>query len=69
MTSLTVAVTLVAGLLFCWLRLRSRSLLAPVLAHLATNTVAFTAVWVVLREADGAPNRAGIHRVQPGSWI
>ncbi|MCU0268485.1 MAG: CPBP family glutamic-type intramembrane protease [Acidimicrobiales bacterium] len=44
-----VAVTFVAGLVFCWLRLRSRSLLAPVLAHLSTNTIAFVAAWVLLR--------------------
>ena len=32
-----VLVTFVAGLAFAWLRLRSRSLVAPVLAHVATN--------------------------------
>ena len=36
----SVATTFIAGLLFCWLRLRSRSLLAPVIAHLSTNAVA-----------------------------
>jgi uncharacterized protein len=30
--------TAAAGLLFCWLRVRSGSLLAPVLLHLATNS-------------------------------
>jgi membrane protease YdiL (CAAX protease family) len=44
-----VVVTFVAGLVFSWLRLRSRSLVAPVLAHLATNAVAFTVAWVVAR--------------------
>ena len=43
-----VAVTFVAGLLFAWLRLRSRSLLAPVLAHVATNGAALVAAWVAL---------------------
>jgi uncharacterized protein len=32
-----VLVTTVAGVVFCWLRIRSRSLLAPILAHWATN--------------------------------
>jgi uncharacterized protein len=30
-------ITAVAGVVFCWLRLRSGSLLAPILAHWATN--------------------------------
>jgi membrane protease YdiL (CAAX protease family) len=44
-----VLTTFVAGLVFCWLRLRSRSLLAPVLAHLATNAVAFVLAWIIVR--------------------
>jgi len=40
-----VAVTFVAGLVFCWLRLRSRSLIAPVMAHVATNGVALAVAW------------------------
>jgi membrane protease YdiL (CAAX protease family) len=40
-----VAVTFVAGLVFCWLRLRSRSLIAPVMAHFATNGLALAAAW------------------------
>ncbi|MCD9624847.1 CPBP family intramembrane glutamic endopeptidase [Rhabdothermincola salaria] len=44
-----VAVTFVAGLAFCWLRVRSKSLLAPVVGHLATNGVAFVAAWLVRR--------------------
>ncbi len=43
-----VTVTFVAGLVFCWLRLRSRSLLAPVLAHVATNGVALVAAWIAV---------------------
>jgi membrane protease YdiL (CAAX protease family) len=43
----TVATTFVAGLVFCWLRLRSGSLLAPALAHVATNGVAFAIAWAV----------------------
>ena len=38
-----VAVTAVGGLLFGWLRLRSGSVLAPALAHVATNSVAAAA--------------------------
>ena len=40
-----IAVTFVAGLVFCWLRLRSKSLLAPVLAHAATDGLALTVAW------------------------
>lgn len=43
-----VAVTFLAGLAFCWLRLRSRSLIAPVLAHIATNGLALTVAWFTL---------------------
>ena len=43
-----VAVTFVAGLVFCWLRLRSRSLLAPVLAHAATDGLALTVAWFAI---------------------
>jgi CAAX protease family protein len=41
----SIAVTFVAGLIFCWLRLRSRSLIAPVMAHVATNGLALTVAW------------------------
>ena len=43
----TVLATFVAGLVFCWLRLRSTSLLAPMLAHLGTNSIAFTIAWIL----------------------
>ena len=43
-----VAVTLAAGLVFCWLRLRSRSLVALVMAHAAVNGLALTVAWVVV---------------------
>jgi uncharacterized protein len=45
----SVLVTFVAGLVFCWLRLRSRSLLAPIIAHLATNGAALVIAWIVVR--------------------
>ena len=41
--------TSVAGAAFCWLRLRSGSVVAPVLAHVATNTLALTLAWVLVR--------------------
>jgi membrane protease YdiL (CAAX protease family) len=40
-----VSVTFVAGLAFSWLRLRSRSLAAPLLAHVATNGLALAVAW------------------------
>jgi uncharacterized protein len=43
-----IAVTFVAGLAFCWLRLRSRSLIAPVMAHAATNGLALAVAWFVV---------------------
>jgi len=43
-----VAVTSGAGLVFCWLRLRSESLIAPVLAHVATNGLALAVAWFVV---------------------
>lgn len=49
--AITVAVvgTAAVGLVFCWLRIRSRSLLAPVLAHCATNTTGYVLAWLVQR--------------------
>ncbi|WP_369255087.1 CPBP family intramembrane glutamic endopeptidase [Geodermatophilus amargosae] len=46
---LTVLWTAVAGLLFAWLRLRSGSLLAPVLLHLATNSLGVLAAAAATR--------------------
>jgi membrane protease YdiL (CAAX protease family) len=45
----SVAVTFVAGLVFCWLRLRSRSLIAPVMGHAAVNGLALTVAWFAVR--------------------
>jgi len=44
----SIAVTFVAGLIFCWLRLRSSSLLAPVMAHFATNGLALAVAWFTI---------------------
>ena len=43
-----VAATVLAGLVFSWLRRRSGSLVAPVIAHVATNGVALAAAWLTL---------------------
>jgi CAAX protease family protein len=43
-----VLLTSGAGLVFCWLRLRSGSLVAPVLAHAATNGLALAVAWFVI---------------------
>ena len=50
-----------AGCLFAWLRLRSRSLLAPTLAHAASNASAYLAGrWVVRHTSqDPAERTAG----------
>jgi uncharacterized protein len=47
-----ILVTSCAGLVFCWLRLRSGSLIAPVLAHAATNGLALTVAWFTLHHAS-----------------
>lgn len=44
----TFCATFAAGVAFCWLRIRSGSLLAPALAHWAVNTVALVAAWFVI---------------------
>jgi membrane protease YdiL (CAAX protease family) len=43
-----VLATSVAGVVFSWLRLRSRSLVACVIAHFATNGVALAVAWFVV---------------------
>lgn len=45
----TVAITTAAGVLFALLRLRSRSLIAPMLAHWATNGLAYATALIALR--------------------
>ena len=44
----TVAATSIAGLVFCWLRLRSKSLIAPVMAHIAVDGLALAVAWFVV---------------------
>lgn len=48
-TALTIAVlsTAIAGYLFCVLRMRSRSLIAPYVAHAAINSFAIVAAFVI----------------------
>jgi uncharacterized protein len=47
-----IAVTFAAGLVFCWLRLKSQSLIAPVMAHAATNGLALTVAWFTVHHAS-----------------
>jgi hypothetical protein len=55
----TSASTAAAGSAFAWLRLRSRSLVAPVLAHAALNASAYLAArWVVHRHERAPLGRA-----------
>lgn len=42
----TLVATTAAGVVFIWLRTRSDSLVAPMLAHLATNSVTFALAWL-----------------------
>jgi membrane protease YdiL (CAAX protease family) len=44
-----VLATGVGGAIFCWLRLRTGSLLAPVVVHIATNSLALVAAFLVQR--------------------
>jgi membrane protease YdiL (CAAX protease family) len=46
---LAVAGTFLAGLWLCYLRARSGSVLAPVLAHAASNSCAYAVAFVVTR--------------------
>jgi uncharacterized protein len=39
----------VAGLFMGWVRIRARSLLAPVMLHIATNSFGFAIAWLVVR--------------------
>jgi uncharacterized protein len=49
----SIAVTFVAGLVFCWLRLRSGSLIAPIMAHVATNGLALAVAWFAVHYLPG----------------
>jgi uncharacterized protein len=42
-----VVVTTAGGVVFCWLRLRSGHLAAPVLLHLAFNVTGYSLAWWV----------------------
>ena len=46
---LAVTATALAGVVFCWMRLRTRSLAAPAVLHLAGNSLAYLIAWIVLR--------------------
>jgi len=42
-----VVSTAFVGIWWCWIRYRARSVLATVIAHVASNSVAYTVAWVV----------------------
>ncbi|MCB9382758.1 MAG: CPBP family intramembrane metalloprotease [Acidimicrobiaceae bacterium] len=42
-----VAGTTLAGLWWCWIRYRAHSVLATILAHIATNSIAYTIAFVI----------------------
>ncbi len=44
-----VAGTMLGGLAWCWIRYRARSVLATILAHVATNSVGYVIAWFVTR--------------------
>ncbi|MGE0880153.1 MAG: CPBP family glutamic-type intramembrane protease [Acidimicrobiia bacterium] len=44
-----VAATTVAGLLLCWLRSRTQSLLTPAIVHVATNSLGYLFAYLVTR--------------------
>jgi membrane protease YdiL (CAAX protease family) len=46
---LAVGATALAGVVFCWMRLRTGSLAAPAVLHLAGNSLAYLLAWIVLR--------------------
>jgi membrane protease YdiL (CAAX protease family) len=41
--------TMLGGLFWCWIRYRARSVLATILAHVATNSVGYVIAWFVTR--------------------
>lgn len=46
-----VASTWLVGVWWCWIRYRARSVLATVIAHVGTNSVAYAVAWFVTRPA------------------
>jgi membrane protease YdiL (CAAX protease family) len=44
-----------AGFVFVWLRLRSNSIVAPIMAHIATNSIAYLSAAAVARRAPMRP--------------
>jgi uncharacterized protein len=54
-----VATTTVAGALFGWLRVRSGSLVAPVLAHIAINNAGYVAACLVTRRQLASVRSSG----------
>ena len=61
----TVLVSGAAGWVFSWLFAKSRSLAAPMLAHLAVNEAGAIAALAVQRRQDGARSRRRSERARP----
>jgi membrane protease YdiL (CAAX protease family) len=49
LVAVLVALTGVAGLVLCWLRLASGSLLAPAIVHTAANSLSYLLAWLIVR--------------------
>lgn len=43
-----VVSTFVAGMFFCWVRLRPDNIIPPIMTHISTNSFAYVAAWFVL---------------------
>jgi hypothetical protein len=55
----TCAATTAGGLGFAWLRLRSRSVVAPILAHVTPNAIGFLGGWAVARLVSSSQAEEG----------
>lgn len=64
--AVSVVTTSVAGMAFSWLRDRSGSLVAPIVAHSAVNAAGHVAAWQVARQPGTRATRAvhAVHAVQ-----
>lgn len=51
--------TAIAGAGFAWLRIRSRSVVAPTIVHIATNSAAYLAATVIVRRVSSPGNSSG----------
>ena len=47
-----IGVTFIGGLVFGWLRVWSKSLIAPVMAHASVDSLALTVVWFMVHHGS-----------------